>query len=80
MLLADPLLDLAGLDDDHLVLFRVLVEVVPEAGLERDVHHDERLAAGVRRPRAPADVAPVEVVDRDLGLFDEGAHRVLLRG
>ena len=55
LLLVDPLLDSPGQHGDQLVLVGVLVEVVPEAGLEPDVHHDECLAAGVLGPCAPAD-------------------------
>src|SRR4051794_17110327 len=72
----EPLLDLTGPDDDHLLLTGMPVEVVRLSGLERHVHHDELLRAGTTGRAAPADHAPVEVLAADLGLPDERAHHV----
>src|SRR4029079_19532090 len=57
----DELRDLALLDDDHLLLPRMAVEVVPAARLERHVHHDEVLRPGLG-DEAPADRAPGELL------------------
>ena len=73
----DVLRDLALLDDDHLLLARMLVEIVSLAGLERDVHDHEVTRALVRR-EPPADRAPVEAFLPHVGLLDEAAHRFLL--
>src|SRR5581483_3118753 len=62
------------LDDDHLLLAVVPVERMAFARLERNVHHDELLRSGVRRPAPPADRAPIELLLLDVGLLDERAH------
>src|SRR5579871_2903018 len=74
----DELRHLALLDDDHLLLPVVAVERMALTGLQRHVHHDELLRAGVRRPTAPPDRAPVELLLLDVGLLHERAHACTL--
>ena len=71
LLAVEPLLDLAGDDDDHLLLVGVLVEVVALAGVEGDVDDGEVLGAGGGRVGEPAELAPVEDFRGDVGADDE---------
>src|SRR5437588_11139950 len=72
-LLLEVLRDRSSLDDDHLLLAWVSVEVVAAARLQRHIHHHQLLCArlGIR---APADVAPIKLLVLDVGLLDELAH------
>ena len=75
----EPLLDPSLTHPDHLLLLRVLVEVVAEPRLERDVDDDELLGAGGRRMADPAQLAPVEALALHAGAVDERpAHLPLL--
>ena len=76
LLLLDPLLDPARLDDDHLLLTWVLVEVVSAARTDRHVENGNLLRAGNGRRAPPADLAPVELVDRDVAREDKSAHLI----
>ena len=58
LLAVEPLLDLAGDDDDHLLLVGVLVEVVALAGVERDVDDGEVLGAGGGRVGRASGAGP----------------------
>ncbi len=72
--------DAAGLDDDHLVLVGVPVEVVVLPRREVDVHHDERVGAGRRRRGPHPGAAPVELRHVDVALQHElAAHRLSSR-
>src|SRR5207244_4486276 len=71
----DVLRDLALLDDDHLLLPRMLMEVMALARLERDVH-DHEVARPLVGREPPADRAPVEALLPHVRLLDEAAHRV----
>ena len=73
-LLFEPLLDLAGLDDDHLLLTWIPVEVMRLCGLERHVEHDELLRSSASRRAPPADHAPAEILVADRRLPDERTH------
>src|SRR2546430_9743544 len=71
----DELGHLPLLHDDHLLLARMPVEVVPLSGLERHVH-DHQLRRALVGREAPADHAPVEALLPDVGLLHErAAHR-----
>ena len=75
----EPLLDSSLTHPDDLLLLRVLVEVVAEPRLERDVDDDELLGAGGRRMADPAELAPVEELALHAGAVDERpAHLSLL--
>ena len=54
----DPLLDLPGLDDDHLLLVDVLVERVAATGAELHVEHGDRAARPVRLGTQRQSTAP----------------------
>ena len=75
----EPLLDSSLTHPDDLLLLRMLVEVVAEPRLERDVDDDELLGAGGRRMANPAQLAPVEALALYAGAVDERpAHLPLL--